>query len=75
MRVIPLLFIPGVLSVKNSFNIRKAFGRPPFVLIGLAFWIFIYVIFSKVLQYFKGVEVFGDILSAKLFSMEAEKWM
>ncbi len=33
MRVIPLLFIPGILSVKNSFNARKILGRLPFALL------------------------------------------
>ncbi|MEK7308557.1 MAG: hypothetical protein AAB089_05765, partial [Nitrospirota bacterium] len=69
MRVLPLLFVPKFLSFKNSFDTKKILGRLPFALIGIVFWVFIYIIFTKVLIYFKGIEVFGDILSAKLLSM------
>lgn len=69
MRIFPLLFIPRVLSFKNSINIRKILNRLPFALLGIGFWLFIYIIFSKILIYFKGIEVLGDILSAKLLSM------
>ena len=69
MRNFPLLFVPKVLSFRNSVNPRKILHRLPFVLLGVIFWLFIYVIFSRVLIYFKGIEVFGDILSAKLLSM------
>ncbi|HDH50948.1 MAG TPA: hypothetical protein ENH04_06030 [Nitrospirae bacterium] len=69
MRAFPLLFIPGILSFKNSFDLRRILGRLPFILLGILFWIFIYVIFRRILVYFKSVELFGDILSAKLLSM------
>lgn len=69
MRVLPLLFVPKFLSFKNSLGTKKILGRLPIALIGIVFWLFIYIIFSKVLIYFKGIEVFGDILSAKLLSM------
>lgn len=69
MSVLPLLFVPKFLSFKNSLDTKKILGRLPFALIGIVFWLFIYIIFSKVLIYFKGIEVFGDILSAKLLSM------
>jgi ABC-2 type transport system permease protein len=69
MRIFPLLFIPNVLSFKNSITTRRILNRLPFVLLGVIFWLFIYIIFSRILIYFKGIEVFGDILSAKLLSM------
>lgn len=40
-----------------------------FSVIGLVFWLGIYMMFYRVLTYFKGVEGFGDILAAKLMSM------
>ncbi|HAJ26162.1 MAG TPA: hypothetical protein DCG53_02765 [Syntrophus sp. (in: bacteria)] len=40
-----------------------------FSIIGLVFWLGIYMMFYRVLTYFKGVEGFGDILAAKLMSM------
>jgi len=69
MRLLPLLLIPRVLSFKNSLNTRKILNRLPFALLGAIFWLFVYIVFSKVLIYFKGIEVFGDVLSAKLLSM------
>ena len=40
-----------------------------FSVIGFFFWFGIYMMFYRVLTYFKGVEGFGDILAAKLMSM------
>ncbi|MBI5050658.1 MAG: hypothetical protein HZC11_07285 [Nitrospirae bacterium] len=69
MRFLPQLFIPKILSLKNSLSRQRILSRLPFALLGAGFWIFIYIIFRKVLIYFKGTEVLGDILSAKLLSM------
>jgi len=69
MRLLPLLFVPKVLSVKNSLSTKKTLERVPFTLLGVAFWLFVYIVFRKLLIYFKGVDVLGDILSAKLLSM------
>ena len=69
MKLFPLLFIPKILSFKNSLNGKKIVNRLPFVLLGVIFWIFVYTIFCKILLYFKGIEIFGDILAAKLLSM------
>jgi ABC-2 type transport system permease protein len=69
MKLFPLLFIPKILSFKNSLNSKKIVNRLPFVLLGVIFWIFVYTIFCKILLYFKGIEIFGDILAAKLLSM------
>lgn len=38
-------------------------------LLGILFWIGIYIIFYRVLLYFRGVEEIGDLLSEKLLSM------
>ena len=40
-----------------------------FAAIGLAFWIGAFLIFYRVLNYFQGIEEFGDILARKLLSM------
>ena len=40
-----------------------------FSIIGFVFWFGIYMMFYRVLTYFKGVEGFGHILAAKLMSM------
>jgi ABC-2 type transport system permease protein len=69
MRTFPLLFTPTVLSLKNSLSIKKILKRIPFVLLGIGFWLFIYIIFKRILMYFSGIETFGDILAAKLLSM------
>lgn len=69
MRLLPLLFTPKVLSVKNSLNTRETLERLPFTLLGVAFWLFVYIVFRKLLIYFKGTEILGDILSAKLLGM------
>ena len=69
MKIFPLLFIPKILSLKNSLNVKKIFSRLPFALLGVIFWIFVYTIFYKILVYFKSIEIFGDILAAKLLSM------
>ncbi len=69
MTIFPLLLTPKVLSFKNSINIQKIFNRLPFVLLGVIFWLFIYIIFYKILIYFKSIDVLGNILAAKLLSM------
>lgn len=69
MKILPLPLIPRVLSFRNSLNTKKILNRLPFALLGVIFWLFIYIIFHNILIYFKSIEVFGDILSAKLLSM------
>ena len=64
-----LFLLPQILSLKNSVNARKMLNRLPFALLGIFFWVFIYIIFSRMLTYFKGIEIFGDILAMKLLSM------
>lgn len=41
----------------------------PITVIGIAFWIGVFLIFYRVLTYFQEVEEFGDILARKLLSM------
>jgi ABC-2 type transport system permease protein len=66
------LLTPFFLSLKNRVKKgkREEFLKVMFlVLMGLIFWGFIFFIFLKVLLYFKGIELLGDILTKKLLSM------
>jgi ABC-2 type transport system permease protein len=67
------LLRPRFLSFKNAGESRSAGNRRIryllFVAIGLTFWIGIFIIFYRVLNYFQGIEQFGDVLARKLLSM------
>jgi ABC-2 type transport system permease protein len=71
MNVLTLL-IPRWWALRNSFRVG---GRSTMVKAGsllaitLGFWLGIFILFSRVLRYFQGVEEFGDILAYKLLSM------
>jgi ABC-2 type transport system permease protein len=67
------LLRPRLLAFKNGSASRTAGNRRIryllFAAIGLAFWIGAFLIFYRVLNYFQGVEEFGDVLARKLLSM------
>ena len=67
------LIRPRFLSFKNVGESRSAGNRRIryilFTSIGLAFWFVAFLIFYRVLNYFQGIEEFGDILARKLLSM------
>ena len=67
------LLRPRLLAFKNGSASRTAGSRRIryllFAAIGLAFWIGAFLIFYRVLNYFQGVEEFGDVLARKLLSM------
>ncbi|MHB9097156.1 MAG: putative ABC transporter permease subunit [Syntrophales bacterium] len=67
------LLRPRLLSLKNGSDSRNAGNRRIryllFGAIGLAFWVGIFLIFYRVLNYFQGIEEFGDLLARKLLSM------
>ena len=67
------LLRPRLLSFKNGSASRTAGNRRIryllFAAIGLAFWVGAFLIFYRVLNYFQGVEEFGDVLALKLLSM------
>ncbi|MBE9546379.1 MAG: hypothetical protein IMF10_02655 [Proteobacteria bacterium] len=73
MKEILTLLKPRLWSFKNrglSGTGKSRYLKPLFIgTFGLAFWIGIFVIFYRVLTYFRGVEGFGDILAGKLLSM------
>jgi len=66
------LLYPKITQLKNRIKFKgegsytKAFLMVGF---GLAFWAGLFIVFFRVLTYFKGIEVFGDFLAAKLLSM------
>ncbi len=67
------LLRPRLLAFKNGSASRTTGNRRIryllFAAIGLAFWIGAFLIFYRVLNYFQGVEEFGDVLARKLLSM------
>ena len=67
------LLRPRLLAFKNGSASRTAGNRRIryllFAAIGLAFWVGAFLIFYRVLNYFQGVEEFGDVLARKLLSM------
>lgn len=67
------LLKPRLWSFRNGSLSRGAWDNRArlyfFSFIGLGFWLGIFMIFYRVLTYFKGVEGFGDILAFKLMSM------
>ncbi|KAF0145518.1 MAG: hypothetical protein FD156_799 [Nitrospirae bacterium] len=67
--MLTLLIKPKMLSIKNSINTGIMLRRLPFVAIGAGFWILFYIGTYKVLNYVRGIEFLGEMLSGKLFSM------
>ena len=67
------LIRPRLLSAVNSLkpdNKKNSWIRVlMFAVLGLAFWIGIFVVCYRVLAYFQSVQEFGDILAMKLLSM------
>jgi ABC-2 type transport system permease protein len=54
---------------KNSITVGSVTRKAPFVAIGLGFWILLYIGSCKGLNYIRGVEIIGDVLAEKLFTM------
>lgn len=73
MNELIVLLRPRLLSFKNGGDSRSAGNRRIryllFAAIGFAFWIGVFLIFYRVLNYFQGIEEFGDVLARKLLSM------
>ena len=69
MRMLLTLLLPKVLSMKNSLSTRVVLKRSPFIAIGIGFWILLYIGTFKVLSFIRGIDFFGEVLSAKLLSM------
>jgi ABC-2 type transport system permease protein len=70
MQQVLALIKPRLLSFRNSGGQNGKRGRLAlFGAIGSAFWIGIFIISYRVLNYFQGIKGFGDILAYKLLSM------
>ena len=73
MNGVVTLLKPRFWSFKNGYVSRDKESRNIkwmlFGLIGLIFWVGIFIVFYRVLRYFQSVEGFGDILAYKLLSM------
>ena len=61
-----LLFLKQrVLSLKNATDARSVLRRAPFVMLGIGFWVLIYLGTYKVLSIIHGIEYLGDALSGR----------
>jgi ABC-2 type transport system permease protein len=69
MQAFLTLIKPKVLSFKNSLNSRLVVKRSPFIAFGMGFWILIYAGTYKILSFVRGVDLLGEIMSARLLSM------
>lgn len=58
--------IANRIKYRGKGSVVKAFLA---ALFGLFFWAGIFIIFCRVLYYFRGIDVFGDFLASKLLSM------
>ena len=66
------LLYPKITQIKNRIKFKGKRSHLRVLLMsacGFAFWSCIFFIFFRVLTYFKGIDVFGDFLAAKLLSM------
>jgi ABC-2 type transport system permease protein len=64
-----LLLGPKIKSIKNSINRKTLLKRLPFIVIGLIFWLVFYTGSYKVLNFVRGIEFIGELLSKKLLSL------
>ena len=72
MQAWPILLRPKIIALKH--RLRQRGGRSllkPLLLICLAagFWVLTFWAFQRVLSYFRSVELFGDLLAARLMAM------
>ena len=66
------LLYPKITQIKNRIKFKgegSYFRALLMACFGIAFWSGIFFVFFRVLTYFKGIDVFGDFLAAKLLSM------
>lgn len=64
-----LLIKPKIITLKNSVRLKLVFQRLPFTAIGVLFWFLFYAGTYKALSYIRGIDVFGELLSEKIFSL------
>jgi len=59
----------SILNILKRYDSNRIAKTILLGLLGILFWIGIYIIFYRVLLYFEGIKEIGDILSEKLLSM------
>lgn len=59
----------SLINILKRYNSDRVVKTLFLGLLGIVFWIGIYIIFHRVLLYFRGVEGIGDLLAEKLLSM------
>ena len=72
MKNLYLLLSPRFLGWKNSFTGSATSSRNRAIVmiaVGIIFWVFMFYLSSRVLNYFRAVEVIGDVLAHHLLSM------
>lgn len=72
MQTVLTLLKPRIWAFRHRLQARlegRAWVRILLALISFLFWAGIFAVFYRVLQYFHGIEGFGDILARKLLSM------
>lgn len=69
MQMLLTLLLPKLLSLKNSLSVRVMLKRAPFFTIGLGFWVLLFLGTFNSLTFIRTIDFFGEVLSAKLFSM------
>lgn len=60
---------PRILALRHSLTRKTVLRRLPLIVIGAGFWLFLYWITLQVLTYVRGIAVFGEVLSSRLFSL------
>ena len=66
------LVYPRIAQIRNQLKQRDRSIYVKTLIVGffgLLFWAAIFIVFYRVLAYFKGIEIVGDFLAAKLLSM------
>ena len=72
MKTLFLLLSPGLIGTKNRLLRSGSSGKKKTILMGLlgiAFWIGMFLISCRVLKYFQSIEMIGDLLARYLFTM------
>jgi ABC-2 type transport system permease protein len=68
----PVLLRPKIVGLLNHWSHSQNHSlRKTVVLafLGVGFWVLTFFVFQRVLHYFRSVELFGDLLAAKLMAM------
>jgi ABC-2 type transport system permease protein len=67
--VFSLFLKQKVLMIKNSFTLGGLMRRLPFIVLGIGFWLLLYLGTYKALSFLRGIGISGEILSERLLSL------